>query len=183
MVFQKTIRLKDGRSCELRSAGAEDAAGVLENFNLTHEQTDYLTSLPGEAAFTIENEAEFLRLRAESADEAEIVAELDGRIIAGAGIHRIGRYEKLRHRAGFGISVERAYWGLGIGHALTEACVACAKAAHYTQLELEAVAENERALSLYRSVGFVEYGRNPRGFRSPKSGWQELVLMRLELDE
>ena len=31
------------------------------------------------------------------------------------------------------------------------------------------------------SEGFVQYGRNPKGFRSRYSGWQELVLMRLEL--
>ncbi len=52
----------------------------------------------------------------------------------------------------------------------------------YVQLELEAVAENEHALALYRSVGFAEYGRNPKGFRSRISGWQAVVLMRLELD-
>ena len=51
----------------------------------------------------------------------------------------------------------------------------------YIQLELEAVAENEHALALYRSVGFAEYGRNPKGFRSRISGWQAVVLMRLEL--
>ena len=33
------------------------------------------------------------------------------------------------------------------------------------------------------SVGFVEYGRNPKGFRSRLTGWQEVVLMRLELGE
>ncbi len=44
------------------------------------------------------------------------------------------------------------------------------------------IAENQTALALYKSVGFVEYGRNPRGFRSRFSGWQELVLMRQELD-
>ena len=43
------------------------------------------------------------------------------------------------------------------------------------------VAENEAAIALYRSEGFVEYGRNPKGFYSRYSGWQELVLMRLEL--
>jgi hypothetical protein len=32
-------------------------------------------------------------------------------------------------------------------------------------------------------VGFVEYGRNPKGFRSRTTGWQELVLMRLELNK
>ena len=44
------------------------------------------------------------------------------------------------------------------------------------------MAENRAALALYESAGFVEYGRNPKGFRSRFSGWQELVLMRLELD-
>ena len=51
----------------------------------------------------------------------------------------------------------------------------------YTQLELEVVADNERAVSLYRCAGFEEYGRNPRGYRSASSGYQELVHMRLEL--
>ena len=63
-----------------------------------------------------------------------------------------------------------------------EACIQCAKKAGYAQLELNAVAANQRAVALYKSVGFVEYGRNPRGFRSRRTGWQELVLMRLELD-
>ena len=40
-----------------------------------------------------------------------------------------------------------------------------------------------QAISLYRSVGFTECGRNPKGFRSRVTGWQELVLMRLELQE
>ena len=77
--------------------------------------------------------------------------------------------------------MDKAYWGLGIGRAMTEACIECAKTAGYVQLELEAVAENEHALALYRSVGFAEYGRNPKGFRSRISGWQAVVLMRLEL--
>ena len=79
--------------------------------------------------------------------------------------------------------MDRAFWGLGIGRALTEACIACAGKAGYAQLELEAVAENRSALALYQDVGFVEYGRNPKGFRSRLCGWQELVLMRLELNK
>ena len=66
---------------------------------------------------------------------------------------------------------------------MTEACIECAKKAGYAQLELSVVADNHRAIALYESLGFVEYGRNPRGFRSRLSGWQELVLMRLELDD
>ena len=59
--------------------------------------------------------------------------------------------------------------------------LSCVRGAWYVLMELMAVAENKAALALYQSVGFVEYGRNPKGFRSRVSGWQELVLMRLEL--
>ena len=112
-----------------------------------------------------------------------LVAELDGRIAGTAGVDALGEKYKLRHRAEFGISVERAYWGRGIGRALTNACIEAARRAGYAQLELSVVAENAAAIALYRSAGFVEYGRNPLGFRSRVSGDQALVLMRRALSE
>ena len=116
-----------------------------------------------------------------SKNAIEIAAFVDGRIAGTAGIDPIDDKEKIRHRADFGIAIEKAYWGRGIGKALTLACIECAKQAGYLQIELEVVAENASAVRLYKSVGFQEYGRNPRGFRA-RSGWQTLVLMRLELD-
>ncbi len=183
MQYQNTITLKDGRACLLRNGVEQDAKAVLELFLLTHAQTDWLLSYPDEVTFTETSEAEFLKRMAESDREIELLAELEGRLIGSAGISALGKNEKIRHRAEFGISVDKAYWGLGVGRALTEACIACAKTAGYAQLELSAVAENESALALYRSVGFVEYGRNPRGFRSRQTGWQPLALMRLELED
>ena len=109
------------------------------------------------------------------------MALVEGRIVGSAGIDRIGTREKVRHRASFGISVEQAYWSQGIGRALTRACIQCAEKAGYLQLELEVAADNERAAALYQSEGFSEYGRNPKGFRSRRCGWQEVVLMRREL--
>lgn len=47
--------------------------------------------------------------------------------------------------------------------------------------EIEILAVVDRAISLYRGFGFVEFGRNPKGFNSRISGFQELVNMRLEL--
>ena len=175
--------LRDGRQCVLRNGTAEDARAALDSFSLTHAETDYLLTYPDEGGFTLEGEAEYLQGRAESDNEVEILAVVDGSIVGSAGVGCVGSKEKLRHRAEFGIGIERAYWGLGIGRALIEACTACARTAGYAQLELEVVVDNERALALYQSAGFVEYGRNPRGFRTRQGGWQELVLMRLELDE
>ena len=182
MEYNSTVTLKDGRACTLRNGTASDGQALLDVFNLTHEQTDYLLTYPGEHSYTAQQEADFLKEKTDSADEIELLAELDGVIVGSAGIGCVGRREKTRHRAEFGISVDKAYWGLGIGRALTEACIECAKKAGYAQLELEVVAENRSAIGLYESVGFVEYGRNPKGFRSRLTGWQEVVLMRLETE-
>ena len=181
MNYHKTITLKDGRTCTLRNGTAEDGQALLDIFNLTHAQTDFLLTYPEESTHTAQQEADYLKQKAESADEIEILAELDGAVIGTAGISCVARKEKTLHRAEFGISVDKAYWGLGVGRALTEACIECASTAGYVQLELQAVAENIAALALYRSVGFAEYGRNPRGINLRTSGYHELVLMRLEL--
>ena len=181
MKYKKTLILKDGSTCTLRNGTEADGKAAWENFNLTHNQTDYLLSYPEENSFTAEQEAQFLKEKTESKDEIEILAEVDGRLVGMAGVERVGEKEKVRHRASFGISVDQAYWGLGIGRALTRACIDCAKGAGYAQLELDVVAENDRAVALYESEGFIPYGRNPRGFCSRLTGWQELLLMRLEL--
>ena len=111
------------------------------------------------------------------------MAEVDGRIVGSAGVTCVRDVDKTRHRASFGISIDEAWWGLGIGRALTEACIECARAAGYVQLELGVVADNVRAVSLYKSVGFVEYGRNPKGFLTRDGRYQENLHMRLELCE
>lgn len=181
MQFQKNVTLKDGRACVVRAATAADGPAVLENFNLTHGETDFLLTCPEENRFDAAAESQYLQKMADSEREIEIVAEVDGKIVGTAGVESLGNKLKLRHRAEFGVSVARAFWGLGVGRSLLEACVECARRAGYTQLELTAVAENERALSMYRRAGFVEFGRNPRGFRKSDGGYQTLVSMRMEL--
>ena len=182
MLYNKRISLRDGRTCILRNGDAQDGQALFDNFMLTHAQTDWLLSYPDENSMNAAQEAAFLKEKAMSPNEIEIIAEIDGRVVGSAGIERVGHKDKVKHRAEFGISVDKDCWGLGIGRALTRACIECAKTAGYLQLELQAVEANERAVALYRSEGFVEYGRNPRGFRSRINGWQPILLMRLELD-
>lgn len=183
MRYNRKIVLKNGRECILRNGTESDGQAVFDNFNLTHEETDFLLSYPDENSFDAVQEAEFLKEKTESENEIELLAVVNGMVAGTAGIESVGAKYKVRHRAELGIAVAREYWGLGIGRALTEACIECARKAGYSQLELTVVRDNQAAISLYESAGFREYGRNPRGFCSRISGWQELVLMRLELDE
>lgn len=181
MKYNKIITLKNGREALLRNGEFADGEAVFVNFNETHAETDYLLSYPDENSYDAQQEAEFLKEKTESPNEIEIVAVVDGVVAGTAGIEAVGAKYKLKHRAELGIAILKEYWGLGIGKALMEACIECAKDAGYTQLELNVVAENKRAVSLYKKMGFVEYGRNPRGFNSRVSGYQEVVYMLLEL--
>ena len=181
MQYDQKIILKNGRSCILRNGTAQDGQAALDVFLLAHTQTDYLLTYPDEITFTANEQAEFLQKKTDSDNEIEILAEVDGKIVGTAGIEQRSPKIKLRHRCDFGISIDKEYWGLGIGRALTEACIECARKAGYEQIELEVVAENARAVRLYETVGFAEFGRNPRDFKSRLTGYQEVIYMRMDL--
>ncbi len=181
MKYSQKIILKNGKEAWLRNGDFSDGRAVYENFNLTHAETDFLLSYPDENSLDPEQEAAFLEEKTKSPNEIEIIAFIDDKVAGTAGIEAIGAKYKVRHRAEFGISVLREYWGLGLGKALAKACIQCAKDAGYVQLELNVVAENKRAISMYQDLGFEEFGRNPRGFNSRTGGFQELLYMLLKL--
>ena len=168
--------------CIIRNATMDDAKSVLENTKIIREETDFLLSYLDEINFSIEEKEEFLKNKENSSCEIQICSVVNDRIVGLAGISAVGSKDKVKHRAEFGISIEKAYYGKGIGTALTQACIECAKTAGYKQLELEVVAENTNAIALYKKFGFKEIGRNPRGFCSRYTGWQELISMLLVLD-
>ncbi len=181
MIFNKTVVLKNNKTCLIRNATGIDAEEVLNNLILMHFQTDFLLSYPEESTFTVEQEAAFLANKEQSENEVQLCAIIEGKIVGTAGIDSLGNKYKIKHRADFGIAINKEYWGMGIGTQLSKACIECAKSAGYKQLEITCVSENNSAVSMYKKLGFSEYGRNPKGFYSKYTGFQELILMRLEL--
>ena len=123
--------------CCLRNGTESDGQLVVDNFNLTHSETDYLLTYPDENSFNAAQESQFLKEKAESEREIELLAIVDSVIVGTAGIEAIGTKYKVRHRAEFGISVVRKYWGLGIGKALLTSCIECAKQRDITSLNLK----------------------------------------------
>lgn len=181
MRYDETVTLKDGTELHMRNGVESDARAVYENVRRTHSETDYLLSYPDEQIRDIDHESLLLKKAEESDNEIEIIALTDEEIVGTASVKAVGSNYKVRHRAECGISVLRKHWGSGIGRALMSACIDCARRAGYAQLELEVVADNVRAISMYKNAGFEEYGRNPQGYNSRSTGFQELVYMRLEL--
>ena len=86
MTFEKTVTLKDGRNCLLRNGVTSDGKAVLDVFNRTHEETDYLLTYSDENRFTASQEADFLQRKTDSTNTVEIIAVVDDVVAGTAGI-------------------------------------------------------------------------------------------------
>ena len=178
---RQDVMLEGGVELLVRNAVASDARALRETTQRTHAETDYLLSYPDEQSGDMnkrlarwwKRSAVTMRSSSSPSSMGRSWAALESRRWAAGARWLTGRVS--------GSAYSRSIGGLGIGRVLVESCIDCARRAGYVQLELEVVAGNERAVSLYRRAGFEEYGRNPRGYRSASSGYQELVHMRLEL--
>ncbi len=90
-------------------------------------------------------------------DMHSFVAELDGRVVGNAGLH-VGT-GKRRHTGDLGISVRDEYVGQGIGRALMMALLDLAdNYLNLKRMELDVITDNEGAIHLYESLGFVREG-------------------------
>ncbi len=153
-----TIALKNGQNCLLRSPTAEDAEAMLQYFRQTCGETEFMGRYEDEIIMKVEDEQNLLDEIINDPKRAMIAAFIDNKLVANIGFSWIEPFERFRHRAGFGMSILKDFWGLGIGSALMEALIEAARKAEYEQLELEVVAENERAIALYKKFGFEIFG-------------------------
>ena len=87
--------------------------------------------------------------------DINLVAELDGELVATAGLHPIGLSVRRRHSLGLGLSVAGHAQGKGVGTALMQAlCDYADNWAGVLRIELSVFEDNARAIALYRKFGF-----------------------------
>jgi putative acetyltransferase len=136
----------------IRPARPDDAAAIHE-IRQQPEVRRFTSALPSER---VTNSQKYL---ADLGGNAHLlVAEIDGRVVGMAGLHvREGRQ---RHSARVGLMVHDAFAGRGIGRALLEALLDVADNwLGLIRVDLDVYGDNERALRLYETLGFVEEGR------------------------
>lgn len=148
----------------LRNAREEDAAMLIEYLKTTCGETRYLAKDPEEITFTIEEECDFIKSQNASENNLMLLGFLDGEYVGNCSFmgNMLNRY---RHRANMGIALYQKYTGLGIGTAMIENLCEIAKAHGMEQMELEVVADNEGAISLYKRMGFEIFGRLPENMK------------------
>jgi RimJ/RimL family protein N-acetyltransferase/ADP-ribose pyrophosphatase YjhB (NUDIX family) len=151
-------RLRNGHVLLIREAEADDAGAVLEFIHAVCGESDFLSFGPGEFELTEAEEAEVLRQYRSSDNQIYMLGLIDQAIVA-ALIFSAARRSRIRHSGEFGMSVQKQYWGLGIGSRLLDVLIAWARdTGIIKKINLRVRPDNERALALYEGKGFVREG-------------------------
>ena len=150
----------NGREVLFRSPEEADARMLLDYLKTVCGETRYLVKEPEEVAFTLEQEKEFINRNNQSDSDLILLGFLNGQHVGNCSLMGMpgSRY---RHRVSLGIALYQKYTGLGIGRAMIEKILTTAKEKGFEQVELEVMADNEKAIALYKSFGFQIYGTLP----------------------
>lgn len=89
-----------------------------------------------------------------------VVAEEDGKAVGLCDVHRMRPGSEVAHIGILGIAIHRDYRGHGIGRAMMESILEKCRD-EFDMILLSVFTNNEKAISLYRKVGFVQYGMLP----------------------
>lgn len=174
----ETLLLKNGTRCTVRSAAPEDAARVIRYMKIMLGETPFLLRTPEEFDYTEEGEAAVLARRRDEPRGVMLVAEAEGgEIVAVCDVMPLGGRSRTQHRANLSMSVRKDHWHLGLGSALMERLIAHAVQAGFEQIELEVVAANRRAVSLYLKYGFQVYGTRLHGIKYGDGSYANDYLM------
>ena len=183
MVFDNIeYTLKDGRKLILRNAKESDAQEMLAFRVKSIGESDFLMQYPEEMAdYGIDKQLAFINRMIESPKDKMFTAIVDGKI-AGTGQVSFNTRIKTKHRANIGIALLKEYWGLGIGSAIfTEIIKSATEYGGITQLELEVVEGNNRAMALYKKFGFETVAEIPDAIRLKDGTMLKYVTMMRKL--
>lgn len=138
----------------------EHIRGYHEAVDRVARERKYLAFLE---ALPFEKSQAFVRENLEQGNP-HVVAVLVGEVIGWCDICPIGR-PVYAHGGVLGMGIVAEHRGRGIGEALIGAALEQARQRGLTRVELTVRADNERAIALYRRIGFVDEGMKRKAIR------------------
>jgi RimJ/RimL family protein N-acetyltransferase len=174
---KKQYFTKDGKSILIRDAEPKDAASLIDiNTKVINEKL-YMLRESDETNYTIDREAENIERHHSSEGAVFIVAEADG-MIAGYLEFENGIFKRTKHSGMFSMFILDEWRNKGIGRLLLKTLIEWAeKNETIEKITLAVFSTNERALSLYEKLGFIEEGRCPRDMKLDDGSYMDSVLM------
>lgn len=173
----------NGREIMFRCANEGDAEMLIDYLKTVSGETRFLLCDPDEIHFTNESEIDYIRKRNESDDSLLMLAYVDGEYAGNCSFEPGGDRRRAKHRAEIGIALFQRFAGFGLGRLMLENLLQKIKELGYEQAELTVVSENERAIHLYKSLGFKECGRIPNANKYADGTYADDILMVIKCSE
>lgn len=182
-LYKLEYELKNGQKLTVRNPESGDEQGLIDHIKIVDSETKFLAREPDEFNFTLEQEREFIRNCINDESRLFLIGEIDGRIIANCSVGVISNNKRHLHRAAMGIAVRRDYWSKGIGNKMIQECIRWCEEKGVEQLELEVVTQNDRAVSMYKNLGFQVYGTKKHALKYGDGAYADNYIMVLFLND
>ncbi len=164
-------------ACSIRKARPEDAPTLVKAEREIARIPGRLASQPDElheAAFR----EEIVKLNTRGGG-IYLVAEQDGAIV-GHALLKSRELAVTSHVAGLTIAVHEGHQGTGVGRVLMDELIAWSRSnPRVEKIELHVRSSNERAIALYRALGFVQEGRMTKRIKIGPDDYLDDVCMGL----
>lgn len=154
----KKMCLKNDKEVIIREAKQEDAQSMINFYNVVGGETDFLSFGKNGFSRPLHDYENFIESTKAAHNSIILLATLDDELI---GIASITSNPKARtkHVGTLGIVIAEKYCGFGLGRKLMEELIEWARGNGTTKkIHLVTRADNERAIELYKKVGFKEEG-------------------------
>ncbi|MFE4812655.1 GNAT family N-acetyltransferase [Peribacillus simplex] len=161
----------------IRNGELADAEAVLDVQNSVISEGEYFIAVSEEFNKTPEQQRDWIRRLLENERETIIVAEINGEVIGWIGFQSENR-KRMSHKGSFGMMIRKDYRGKGIGKELIKALLEWAEANPFIEkVSLGVFSTNQRAISLYKKMGFVEEGRKIKEFKLSEREYVDDIIM------
>ncbi|KGM36809.1 GNAT family N-acetyltransferase [Streptococcus sinensis] len=161
----------------LREAEQTDAETLIAFLNQVGAESDYMTLDEAGILMDEGQMASFIQHQTESENQLYLLALLDDEIVGLVSI-TADFHERIRHIGQVFIVVKKAFWNQGLGRILLEEALAWAENnSILRRLELTVQVRNERAVHLYKELGFEIEGLQKRGAYLTEGIFLDVYLM------
>ncbi|GAA0359636.1 GNAT family N-acetyltransferase [Bacillus horti] len=142
-----------GITYTIRSAVLADAQELSDLRLQIDGETEHLDREKGEAFIDKEGFEQIIKTDSELPRNLFLVAVVNQQIVAFSRCE--GTYlKRFVHKTEFGVGVLQDFWGYGIGKELLNTSIAWADTNGIKKMTLQVLEQNEKALSLYKKLGF-----------------------------
>jgi RimJ/RimL family protein N-acetyltransferase len=171
---------KDGRQFTIRKPAADNAEGIINYSKALFASTDQVLTTFEEYTITVEDEKKWIENLNNNPNSLLLIAEMSKNII-GFLFFTHNSKKKISHTGEFGVNVHPNFQGIGIGQMLIETLLKWSiQNEQIEKVFLQVFATNDKAIKLYKKLGFVEEGRHIKAIKQLDGNYVDIIQMYIE---